>query len=62
MTQWVKNPTAVVQVPVEVWVGSPTWCSVKGAGMAAAATQAAAVAQIQSLAQELPYATGEAIK
>ena len=35
---------------------------VKGSGIAALAGEATSVAQIQSLAQELPYATGAAIK
>ena len=35
---------------------------VKGSGIAASIAQIAAVAWIQSLAQELPYATGVAIK
>ena len=35
---------------------------VKGSGVAAAAAQVAAMAQIQSLAQELPCAVGAAIK
>ena len=52
MAQWVKNPTAAAQVTMEVQVQSPAWHSglkgwVKGSGIASA------VAQIQSLAQEL---------
>ena len=35
---------------------------VKGSGVAIAVAQVAAAAQIQSLAQELPYAAGVAIK
>ena len=35
---------------------------VKGTGIAAAAVRVTVVAQIQSLAWELPYAMGEAIK
>ena len=35
---------------------------VKGSDIAAAAAQVAAVAQLQSLARELPYAVGVAIK
>ena len=46
MAQRVRNPTAVAQV--------------KGSGVGAAAVLV--VAQIQSLARELPYATGAAIK
>ena len=34
----------------------------KGSGIATAVTQVAAAAQIQSLAQELPYAIGVTIK
>ena len=40
--------------------GPAQW--VKGSGIAAAAGWITAVAQIQSLAWEFPYATGEAIK
>ena len=36
--------------------------SIKGSSVAAAAAQVTAVAQIQSLAQELPYATAVVIK
>ena len=47
--QWFKNPTAVAQDAVEAWAQSLVqW--VKGSGVAAAAVQVAAVAQIQSLA------------
>ena len=46
MAQRVRNPTAVAQV--------------KGSSVGAAAVLV--VAQIQSLARELPYATGAAIK
>ena len=35
---------------------------VRGSGIAAAVTQVAAMAQIQSLAWEFPYATGTGIK
>ena len=27
MAQWVKNPTVVVWITVEVWVQSLAWCS-----------------------------------
>ena len=27
MVQWVKNPTAVARVAVEIWVRSPAWYS-----------------------------------
>ena len=40
--------------------GSAQW--VKGSGIVTAAPQVVAVAQIQSLARELPYAAGVAIK
>ena len=61
MAQWVKNPTATAQVTVEVWPstlaqyipGPVHW--VKGSSIAAA------VVQIQSLAQELPYTAGTTI-
>ena len=51
VVQWVKNPTAVAQITAKVWVWS-----------LAAAEWVAAVAQIQSLAWEFPYATGVAIE
>ena len=47
MVQWVKKPTAAAQVAVEACVLS----------LALALQQVAAAAWIQSLAQELPYAT-----
>ena len=57
MAQWVKNPTAVTQVAAEVQVGFLVQRSgVKGSSVVGAA------AWIQSLAQELPYALGVAIK
>ena len=57
MAQWGKNLTVMVQVTVEEWVRSPAWCNgLKGSSIATA------MAQIQSLAQELPYATGADIK
>ena len=46
MAQWVRNPPTETQVTEKVQVRSP----------------ATAVAQIQPLAQELPYAAGAAIK
>ena len=54
MAQWVKNPTAVARVTVEARFhhGQAQW--VKGSSMATA------VARIQSLAWELPCATGVA--
>ena len=55
MVQWVKNPTEVALVAVEARVQFlAQW--VKGCSIAAA------VARIQSLAWELPYAAGTAIK
>ena len=57
MAQEVKNLTAVAQVAEEAQVRSLGWHSgLKGSGVAAAA------AWIQSLAQELPYAVGAAVK
>ena len=57
MAQYVKNASAMAWVTVEAQIGSPTQQQkVKGSGVAAA------VASIQSLAQQLPYATGAAIK
>ena len=52
VAQWVKNPIAVAQVSMKAWVQSSTWCCVLKA----------AAAQIQSLAQELPYAMSATIK
>ena len=49
-------------VNVEVWVQSLDWQSVLNTRVAAAEAYVAAVAQIQSLAQELPYTSGAAIK
>ena len=55
VAQRAKNPTAAARVAVEVQGGSPAqWA--KGSGVATA------VAWIQSLAQELPYAVSRAIK
>ena len=56
MVQWVKNLTAVAWVAVEVQVRSHPCAVGYGSGVAAA------VAQIQSLAWELPYAMGVAKK
>ena len=47
---WVKNLTAAAWIAAEVWV--------EGSGIATAAVQVTAVARIQSLAGELPYAMG----
>ena len=51
MVHWVKDSTAAAQVTAETQVG-------KGSGVAAAATQVAALAGIQSPALEHPYTTG----
>ena len=64
MTQWVENLIAVAQVAAKVQVQSllqPPVHWVKGSGVAAVAVQLTAVAQIQTLTQELPYATNAAI-
>ena len=54
MAQWVKNPVAAAQMTEYMWVQSPAqW--VKGSGVAAAA------AQVQSLASELPSAVSMTI-
>ena len=58
MAQWVKNPTAAAQVAVEARILSPVWHS----ELKHCCSIVAAAAQIQSLAQELPYAVGVAIK
>ena len=63
VAQWVKNPTAAAWVVLEAQglIPSPgKW--VKGASTATTKAQVTAVAQIQSLAQELPYAMGVAIQ
>ena len=62
MVQWVKNLTAVTLVAAEAQVQSLAGCSGLKDPIAAAATQVTYVAQIQFLAQELPYAAGAAIK
>ena len=61
VVQWVKNLTAVAQVAGEAGLilGPVQWVKVAGIAIV---TQIAAVARIQSLAQELPYATGVARK
>ena len=62
MAQWVKNLIAMASLDAEarILIPGPTqW--VKGFGTAAAAVQVAAVAQIQSLAWELPQTLGVAI-
>ena len=56
VVQWVKAPIAVAQVAVEAQVQFPVQCSgLKGSSIAAA--QVTAVAWIQSLARDLPYAS-----
>ena len=63
MAQWVKNLTAAARVSVEVWVPSPNpaqWA--EGPGFATAVGQVAAVAPVQSLAQELPCSAGASVK
>ena len=56
MAQWVKNLTGVALASAEVWVQSSAW----NTGLRIIIV--AAMAGIQSLAQELPYALGVAIK
>ena len=57
MAQWVKSLTAVAWVTAEAWVQAPAGRSwLKGSSVVTAAFWT------QSLAQELPYATGAAIK
>ena len=55
MARWVKNPTAVAQLAGEVWVPSLT----EGVKVSVVAT---AAPQIQTLAWELLFAIGVAIK
>ena len=59
MVQGVKNLTAVTQVMGSI-PSLLQW--VKGSGIAAAVAWVTAAAQIQSLAWEIPYAAGAAIK
>ena len=54
MAQWVKNSTRVAWVTAEVWISSWLGAVVKSSSIA--------VAQMQSLAWELPYATDVAIR
>ena len=57
MVQWVKNLTAAAQVSGEAQVQSPSQHNVlKGSSVAAV------VARIQSMAWELPFTMGGAIK
>ena len=55
-----KNPTASALVAVEVQIPSPAQCN--GVKDPALPQYVAAETQIQSLTQELPYATGVAKK
>ena len=57
MVHWVKNLTAAAQIDAEVQFQSPAWCS----GLKDPALPQP-LAQTQSLAQELPYTVGAAIK
>ena len=60
---WVKNPAAEAWVTGEMQVCSLVQLQwVKGSSIAPAATQVTAMAWIQSLAQELLFALGAAIK
>ena len=59
MVQGVKNLTAVTQVMGSI-PSLVQW--VKGSGIGAAVSWVTAAAQIQSLAWEIPYAAGAAIK
>ena len=62
ITQRVNNPIAAAQVAAEVWVLSLAQRSgLKDLGLSSYGV-GLAVAWIQSLAQELPYAVGMAIK
>lgn len=61
VTQWVKNLTTVAWVPEEAWARS--WRSgLKHPVLLQLPCRSAAVAQIQCLACELPFAMGMAIK
>ena len=53
VVQRVKKLTAVAWVPEEVHVWAPAWCS---------GSKDPVVARIQSLAWDIPYAAGAAIK
>ena len=60
---WVKTPTEAVQIAAKVQVRSLARRSgLKDLAVVAAATKVLAVACIQFLVQEHPYATGAAIK
>ena len=63
VAQRVKSPTAVTLVSAEAWVQSPTWHSgLKEPALLQLWHRSATAVQIQSLAQQLPYAVGVAIK
>ena len=63
MAPWVKNPTCSgLGCPRDVGLIPSLVQWVKGSGIVMAALWVIAVAQIQSLPQELPYAAGTAIK
>ena len=62
MAQWVKYLTPVAWVPAEAQVQSPAQCSELRIQRCCRCSAVTAVAQIQSLAQELPYAAGSTIK
>ena len=63
VVQRVKNPTAAAQVSCggEGSIPGPMQC-IKVSGVTTAVMQVASVSQIQSLAQELPYAAGTAME
>ena len=61
MAPWVKYLTAVDLVIADMRVQCLVQ-QVKGSGTAAIVAQVADVVQIQSLAQQIPYAAGAAIK
>ena len=60
--QWVKNPTAVAQITVEVQVQSLAQHSGLSIQHCFSCDVGCSFAQIQPLAQELPYAMGVAKK
>jgi len=63
MAEWVKNLAVAVQIAMEEWVWSSAYFNwVKRSDVAAAVAQVAAMAGIQLLAQELPYAVGATIE
>ena len=63
MAQWVKNPTEAAQVAAEMQVQSLAQCNgLKALALPQLQHRLAVMAQIQSLAWELPYAMVVAIK